>query len=69
MEPTEKAQEVLGTKVFQPIGVSDPLPSGRVSGSNGCSEIILDPLESQPNKETKEGRVLFYFVLFSAEHQ
>lgn len=65
VEFMEKPQKVLNNKVFKPISVSSPLPSGVTRGWTRCSEISLDPPGSQPKKETKEEELCFCFSFLS----
>ena len=49
---TEKPEEVLDSKVFKSISVSNPWPSAVFSGSTGSSEIVLD----SPGRQIKNQR-------------
>lgn len=51
---TEKPEEVLDSKVFKSISVSNPLPSAVFNGSTGSSEIVLDSPGSQIKNQREE---------------
>lgn len=61
VELTEKSQIVLNVKVFKPISVSNPLPSGVTRGSTSFLKLFrTHPAAKQKQKQTEEE---FCFVL------